>query len=203
MSLSESWNYLAEKIVQLIEKYVPVNKVRSDSGRNNPCVNGASLHVIKDKHKKWLKYQHCMTDENYDIYKKARTKVKSEIRKSNYQFEKDLTTKIKQDNKLFWSYVRSKSKTKTVVGKLEMQNGQISNSDLETACTLNQYFASVFEVEGDGELPEFQERPYTSILETVDLSEEVVANAILHIKPGKSQGLDLLHPKLIKETASI
>ena len=73
-----------------------------------------------------------------------------------------LCTKIKLDNNLFWSYVRFTSK------------GQISSSELETACILNQDFASVFEVQGDQELPDFQTRPYTSTLEVNKSTQELI-----------------------------
>ena len=62
-------------------------------------------------------------------------------------YEKDLTAKIKTDNKLFWGYVRSKTKTKTAVSNLTNSLGGLSKNDQETADILNDFFASVFELE--------------------------------------------------------
>ena len=56
-----------------------------------------------------MKYKHCKTDSNFQQYKVARNKVSSELRKSNYSYEKDKALKIQDNNKLFWSYVRSKT----------------------------------------------------------------------------------------------
>ena len=69
--------------------------------------------------------------------------VKAELRRSKYEYEKDLTTKIKTDSKLFWSYVRSKQKTKGKLGQLETDNGTLTNDSLAKAEVLNSYFASV------------------------------------------------------------
>ena len=128
--------------------------------------------------------------------------VITELRKGKYLYEKDLAAKIKTDNKLFWGYVRSKSKTKSTVNKLMNEEGKVSESNHETACILNKFFASVFEKEGDDELPEFAERNYRQPLESLLFTEEQVSKAIDHIKASKSQGPDNIHPKLIKETKS-
>ena len=62
-------------------------------------------------------------------------------------FEKKLSVNIKSDQKRFYAYVHSKSKTKTKVGPLiDSQNMQVEEE--EQMCTiLNQYFSSVFTLE--------------------------------------------------------
>ena len=65
--------------------------------------------------------------------------------------------------------------------------GKVSESNQETACILNKFFASVFEKKGDEELPEFMERNYSQPLESLIFTEEQVSEAIDHIKASKSQ----------------
>ena len=115
----------------------------------------------KNKHRKWMKYKNCKTDSNFQLYKVARNKVSSELRQSNYSYEKDIAFKIKDNNKLIWSYVRSKTKTKLSVSKLDKGDGELTQCDQEAADVLNDYIASVFEVEEDQELPTFNEQPCT------------------------------------------
>ena len=185
-----------------IKQYIPVSKVRDEGKKKNPYVTRSGREAIKKKHTKWQKYKHCKTAANYEVYKTARNLVITELRKGKYLYEKDLAAKIKTDNKLFWGYVRSKSKTKSTVNKLMNEEGKVSESNHETACILNKFFASVFEKEGDDELPEFAERNYRQPLESLLITEEQVSKAIDHIKASKSQGPDNIHPKLIKETKS-
>ena len=66
--------------------------------------------------------------------------------------KKNLASKIKSDNKIFWNYARSKQ-TKSKVTKLEMPDGKLSSTDQETANVLNDYFSTVFEVEPDESVP--------------------------------------------------
>ena len=100
---------------------------------------------------------------------------------------------------MFWSYVRSKLKTKGKLGQLETENGTITNDSRKKAEVLNTYFASVFEIEGQGALQEFQDRDFDETLTYIEISENLVAKLIDRLKPSKSQGPDDIHPKLIKE----
>ena len=117
-----------------------MSKVRDEGKKNNPYVTRSGREAIRKKHTKWQKYKHCKTTA-----RKARNLVISELRKGKYLYEKDLAAKIKTDNKLFWGYVRSKSKTTFTVSKLMNEEGKVSESNQETACILNKFFASVFE----------------------------------------------------------
>ena len=160
--MAQSWSYFAEKLVKLTEKIILVSKVRDTGKKNNPCHEMRTGGSNKEKkHTDWQKYKHCKITANYEVYKKARNLAISDLRKRKYLYEKDLAAKIKTDNKLFWRYVRSKSKTKSTVSKLMNDEGKVSESDKETTCILNTFFASVFEKEGDKELPEFMERNYS------------------------------------------
>ena len=177
-----------------------MSKARDEGSKNNPYVNRSCLDAIRNKHKKWLKYKYCMSQDNYDKYKNSRNIVTSELRKAKYMYEKDLTAKIKTDNKLFWGYVRSKTKTKTAVSNLTNSLDGLSKNDQETADILNDFFASVFELEGDGPIPDFDERQYNQELNHILITEEHIEKAINKLKQSKSQGPDNIHPKFLKES---
>ena len=117
-----------------------MSKVSSGQGKKNPYVNNSCIEAIKRKNTKWKKYQYCKTEENYVLYKNARNKVKTEMRKSKYTYESDLASKIKTDPKLFWSYVRSKLKTKTSFSQLKLPCGTLTNDNNQKAGLLNGFF---------------------------------------------------------------
>ena len=71
-----------------------------------------------------------------------------ELRKAKYYHEKDLAAKIKINSKLFWGYVKSKLKTKSAIGQLEVSDGPAINGNQERA-NLNNYLASLFQVNQD------------------------------------------------------
>ena len=112
-----------------------------------------------------------------------------------------MAEKIKSDSKIFWKYVRSKSKTKSTIGRVEKEGGTCTTtSDEETANVLNDYFATVFTQEPEGPLPEFTVEPEPPLLDNIEITEDHVLKAIAHLNPSKTPGPDNLHPKLLVET---
>ena len=55
----------------------------------------------------------------------------------------------------------------------------------ETANVLNEFFASVFEKEGDGDLPFFPEQQYAEELSTINISSENVKKMLGQLKESK------------------
>ena len=200
MDLLHSWECFADINIELMKSHIPVSKPPQDCSKSKPFITRQCLDAIKLKRRRWLKYKYCKSDRNFSLYKAARNQTTYEMKHAKYNYEKSLASKIKTDTKIFWKYVRSKSKTKSTVSKLQMNNGALSTTDQETATTLNSYFTTVFEKEPDGPLPEFQNRIYQEALLTTEISEIKVENAIEALKPSKSQGPDNFHPKYLKET---
>ena len=73
------------------------------------------------------KYKYCKNADNWDRYKASRNKVTSEFRLARYEYD-------------------------TKVNRLKVPDGTLTTNDRETANVLNEFFASVFEKEGDGDL---------------------------------------------------
>ena len=91
--------------------------------------------------------------------------------------------------------MRKHTKTKTVVSKLQMPNGELSSTSQETANALNNYFASVFKKENLDNIPNFDDRPFNQTIETINITKELVEKAIKWVNPTKSQGPDKIHPR--------
>ena len=140
-----------------------------------------------------------MTNRNYDTCKSARNQAKAELSKAKYEYEKDLSNKIKTDNKLFWSYVRSKMLTKSSLGELEMPNGNLTSDSQEKADILNYFFVSVFEEEGSENIPNFPDCPFSELLYSFEITENLLEKAIDKVKETKSKGPDNIYPMLIKK----
>ena len=97
-----------------------------------------NCYIVVKRHS-FKKYQYCKTEENYEIYKLARNRVKAEMRKPKYTYKSDLASKYKTDPKLFWSYVRSKLKTNTSLSQLKLPCGTLTNDNNQKAGLLNQF----------------------------------------------------------------
>ena len=76
------------------------------------------------------------------------------VRNSRRNFEKKLADNIKEDNKSFFAYAHSKTKSKVKVGPLIGSNGILIESVEDTADMLNNYSASVFTLKDTSSIPE-------------------------------------------------
>jgi len=90
---------------------------------------------------------------NFVEYKKARNAAIASLRKARRKFEKKLACNIKNDSKTFYRYVRSKSRTKDIIGPLKDDRGNIVTDDGQMADILNNFFSSVFTKENK-DMPE-------------------------------------------------
>ena len=84
----------------------------------------------KTKHKSYDKQKREPSYENREDYKKALTIFTREARKSKEKFEMKMAEK-KNDLKLFFSYARSKSRTKHSVAPLTDRNGDITTNNFK------------------------------------------------------------------------
>ena len=99
------------------------------------------------------------------------------------------------------SHVQAKTKTKSTLGAIENLQGNLTSDETKSANIPNDYFASVFEVEENDQIPEFEERNYDSALMDIGINEKQISKIINTLKPNKSQGHDRIHPRILKETS--
>ena len=137
----------------------------------------------------------------YEIHKgKLRESVRA-IKIAKRDFENKLASSIKKDTKSFYSYVRSKQKSKVMVGPLKDSNGSINMGDEKAANVLNGYFSSVFTVEDTTNIPVPKLRLdlNQTELRSINISEEMVSKKLVELNTNKSPGSDNIHPKLLYE----
>ena len=89
-------------------------------------------------------------------------------------------------------------KTKSSLGELEMPSGDLTSDSQEKADILNNYFVSVFEEEGTENKPNFPDRPFSELLYSFEITENLVEKAIDKVKETKSKGPDNIHTMSIK-----
>ena len=120
------------------------------------------------------------------------------IRNAKYEYEKSLAVNINSDNKSFWKYVKSKTKTKDGISDLLNEDGKLSESDAEKADILNKFFCSVFTNENISNIPTLINRT-TTILDDITFTEEKVFRCLEKLKVSKSPGPDGIHNKVLFE----
>ena len=68
-----------------------------------------------------------------------------------------VASKAKTEPKHFWSYVKSKVKSKSNVSNLTKEDGTLTTSDKEKAKILNDFFTSVFTAQNGNNIPDMED----------------------------------------------
>ena len=110
---------------------------------------------------------------------------------------------MRNNPKSFWRYVNSKTKTRKTISDLEKDDGKLTTSDQEKAGVLNNFFSSVFTIEDLEDVPDFAQRPVAQGLDEIQFTIEDVEKLLCKLKIAKSPGPDRLHPRILKECASV
>ena len=102
--------------------------------------------------------------ENYNSvereYRRVNNQVRQQTRNAVKLKEREIATHVKDNPKIFWKYVTSKTRTKSRIGDLYKNEQSLSKgtSDKEKADILSEQFASVFVQEPEGELSQVTTR---------------------------------------------
>ena len=123
------------------------------------------------------------------------------VQKATREHEKRIAENAKKNPKGFWSYANQKTKTKEKVPEIYTNNDKTATTanNQEKAAILNNFFASVFTSEPQGDVPTPTDRHYREALTTVEFDEEAIAKKLKSLDPSKSKGPDNIHPRVLKE----
>ena len=111
---------------------------------DTPWMNRESLRAIKKKRTKWKRYQYCKSVDSKLLYETARREVNKKLKAAKRGYEKHLSENIKTNNKAFWNYVQSRTKTRESVGNLVDDNGKILTDGLQKAKMLNIFCKRIY-----------------------------------------------------------
>ena len=193
--VNEMWSLIRSKIEQLTDENVPNSLVRNN---NDPkWMNGEIRKCLKEKKKAWKRYKMTKTERDKDVYKQWEKKTKDEVKNAKKKLEREVIKDAKNNPKRFYSYINSARKTKSKIGPLKRENGEIVADASEKAEMLNSFFSSVF-VRSTKEVPIIEKKTVPEI-NSIEVEEEDVREALGAIKDGSAPGPDGISTKVILE----
>ena len=123
------------------------------------------------------------------------------IKKAKKEMEKNIAVKSKENPKLFWNYIRSKTKCKSKISDLEDEKGSLESDNEKKAEILNQYFAKVFTIENTEIIPELICEKVNTNLSEIKFEIHKVEEKLKALKPNKSPGPDLISNDILRSTS--
>ncbi|CAG2205822.1 unnamed protein product [Mytilus edulis] len=197
------WKIFYEKYKKCVETYIPKTNPKPGCQPKPLWLTFDCLSNIKRKQKAWSRYLATRRAVDFDFYKVARNRANENVRKAKKEYEKLVASKAKTEPKHFWTYVKSKVKSKSAVSNLMKPNGNLTTSDKEKATVLNDFFTSVFTAENPNNIPNIEERNFESSLDHFVINQDTVEKYLLLLNGSKSMGPDNIHPLIVKNDTKI
>ena len=193
------WTTFKDKVEDAKSKYVPNMFV--GGRKKKKWLDKGTLTTVRKKHRLYSRWLETKSGKDYQDYKKALNKATKQCRKAKRKMEATVADQAKSNPKSFWSYVKSKTGTRTGIPDLKMNDGKMATTDKEKADTLNEFFQSVFTHEPLGDLPKPPYFELDSELSDIDITREDVVKQLKKLNTGKAAGMDGIPPLLLVETA--
>ena len=201
LSPDDAWLAFRDRVNRVVKTFVPLRKCRNS--RRPVWLSRDVLRAVRKKRKLWRQFKLSNSGEAYARFKKQESMTKVLIREAKVLFEKRLARNIKVNPKSFHSYVRSKRKTKDVVGPLCDDGGAIVSESRDMANLLNDYFVSVFTTESPvSDCVSVLNEPET-VLTDVIFSVDVIRDKLHGLNPNKSPGPDSIHPQVLHSCSDV
>jgi len=202
---NEMWNTFSNTLNTAIERFVPMKeyKVR----RYPQWMTRSARRAQKYKSRMWIRYRESKAYNDLVEYKRAQNKAVSEFRRAKRTFERKLVKNIKENPRSFYSYVRSKTRTKDRVGPLRNNKNELITENDGMCKILNDFFSSVFTDEDkEKNLPEVKLRYQEDdilMLTDITITPEIVARKLKKLGAHKAPGIDGFVPVLLIKNADV
>ena len=200
--INRMWRNFRVKMEEIENKYVPIARAKSGKKSETP-LNKETINLIREKNALSRKFVATKDPNIRQKYNRTRNKVVKLVRRARKNFENNLAKEAKSNPKKIWKYINSKSKTRQGVGELctdpKDPKSEKTENDKEKATILADIFSSVFTKEPIDNIPELEKRNISDEWTEVEISEGEIIKALKVLKPDKSPGMDMLHPRLLRE----
>lgn len=202
-SPQEKWNIFKEIYHRITKECIPTY-AQIQRKRRPKWMTRRAMNAIDKKEAAWQRYRARKTPLRRQLYNAARNKASEEARKAKYSYEVQVATDAKDNPKHFWGYVRSKTSVKERVPNMRKTDGSLTQSDEESAQTMNEAFNDVF-IEEEEEPPTLdQNRNYRGQeIGGIHISVERVKKKLEALNSDKSPGPDGISPYVLKKCAGL
>ena len=197
------WCEFQDKLLDKCREHIPVVK-QNTSGRHvdAPWMTDTAKKKIIEKKEAYTEKIQNNCEQTRIKYSQKCNQVKWECRKAKREYERKIAMNAKTNPKAFYKYAHSKMKVKAAVGDLKRPDGSIAQTDSDKVETLNDFFSSVFNIDDNDDLPAFEDRPFTTTLETLEINPSSIEKNLSKLNTSKSAGPDEIHPRILKEVST-
>lgn len=196
-STDAAWNLWLSKLNFILNKNIPIINIKDSTAPS--WIDHEVRHKQNRKHSAWKKARKTSTLAAWESYKRERNELKSLINNKYKQYLKSLHDDITDNPKRFWSFFRSKNRSKTLPAELKLDQSTATDAH-DKAEMFNRFFHSVFAVDDNAVEPDIQDT-INDDLSNVIFTPEKVKKVLNSLDISKAMGPDKVSPWVLKKCA--
>ncbi|XP_062907777.1 ubiquitin-conjugating enzyme E2 G2 isoform X1 [Mobula hypostoma] len=190
----DMWSMFRDLLQNVRDKFVPVRKIKNGRAKE-PWVTSEVENLVRWKKAAYMRIRKQGSDGSIEEYRKE---LKKKLRRARRGHEKALVSRVKENPKVFFNYVKNKRMTGLKIGPIRDKDRKMCLEAVEVSEILNEYFSSVFTKERELEDSE-DNMSVVDVLEHVGIKGEEVLELLKYIRMDKSPGPDGILPRLLHE----
>ena len=140
----DAWKKFKDILHKAREKHVPVITAKKSKVARRQWMTKATRRSMSRRNVAWKKYRELKTEANYTKYKRLRNETNRKVKADQMAYRKKILKSFKGNPKKFYGYMRRVKTVKEKVHQVMNENGQLTNTEEETAQSLGNFFSSVF-----------------------------------------------------------
>ena len=201
-NVNQQWDIFITKYQEAEKTCIPRKIIRTKNRRYSVPLDRKTLAKKRKKYRLWKRYLEKEDGKIYSEYRRCSNQLRRLTRKATKIYEKNISLQAKNNPKVFWKFVGSKTKMKSKIPDLYTTEDEdpdmMTGSDQEKAETLGKIFSSVFTNEPEGTW-EFLDKPEIRHSLNINITEDKLLKKLQKLKISKSAGPDGVHPRVLNE----
>ena len=147
-NVNQQWDIFITKYQEAEKTCIPRKIIRTKNRRYSVQLDRKTLAKKRKKYRLWKRYLETEDGKIYSEYRRCSNQLRRLTRKAAKIYEKNISLQAKNNPKVFWKFVGSKTKMKSKIPDLYTTEDEdpdmMTGSDQEKAETLGKIFSSVF-----------------------------------------------------------
>ena len=194
LSVENAWQTILSCINNAVNLHVPTIKLKKCP--EPPGFDKDIRHLRNCKNTAWRQARRRKSAKALLKYKKMRNKLQRALKNNYASYINSLGISVTKNPKKFWSFVKTKTGTKSVPETMKVDNRDVTNKK-EIAEAFNKYFNSVFSANepcnADFNVTQNRELCF------IQLTEQEVLKILEKLDIKKAKGPDNISPIILKD----
>lgn len=203
-NVNEMWDTFEEVLRKVQKENIPNKLVNPAKKKWKVPLDKKIVELVKKKHRTWQRFMETREETKLQEYRKIRNQVRKLTRSGRAKYELDIAKDIKENPKRFWSYVNSKTKTRSTIPDIKVTHEgsvKILTTEQNKANEFGKFFSEVLTVERDEPSDDMVQNNANTEITEITVTKEEIMKKLTNLKTDKSPGPDHIFPILLKEAA--